>query len=208
MPPESGAEVVPAPAGLRLFVAVPLPPDVVRRARAVVTRLAERGDRVRWVDSRQLHLTLSFLGDDVPEDRVPAITAAIAHACRGSEPFAIACGGLGRFPPRGRPRVVWLGVTEGVDHLVRLQAAVARQLEPLGFPREARAWQPHVTLGRLPDGGRFAAGSAERLEAAITAESDAPAGGGTVEQVILYASDRTPVGPVHRPLATIRLAGA
>ena len=200
--------IVPAPAGLRLFVAVPLPPDVVRRATAVVARLAEHGDRVRWVDSRQLHLTLSFLGDDVPGERVPAITAAIAHACRGSLPFAIACGGLGRFPARGRPRVVWLGVTEGVEHLVRLQAAVARQLEPLGFPREARAWQPHVTLGRLPDRGRFVSGLAERLEAAIAAETAASAGGGIVEQVILYASDRTPAGPVHRPLATIRLAGA
>ncbi|MFM7135502.1 MAG: RNA 2',3'-cyclic phosphodiesterase, partial [Planctomycetota bacterium] len=140
--------------GLRLFVAVPLPPVVLTQAAAIIARLAERSGRVRWSDPRRLHLTLAFLGDAVSEGRVPAIAAAIDEACRGIPPLVVGCGGLGRFPAAGRPRVVWLGVADGAADLIRLHEAVAQRLEPLGFQREARGWLPHVTLGRLPGHGR------------------------------------------------------
>ena len=191
---------------LRLFVAVPLPPNVVARAAAIITRLAERGPGVRWTDPRRLHLTLAFLGDEVPEARVPAIAAAIDEGCRGIPPLAVACGGLGRFPAAGRPRVVWLGVTEGAAELIRLQEAVAGRLEGLGFPREARGWQPHVTLGRVPTRGRSGTSSAAQLESAIAEEAECVAGSGIVGEVVLYASERTPASPAYRMLHATPLA--
>ena len=192
--------------GLRLFVAVPLPPSVVARAASIIARLAESGGGVRWTDPRRLHLTLAFLGDEVTEERVPAIATAIDEGCRGIPPLVVACGGLGRFPAAGRPRVVWLGVTEGAAELIRLQEAVAGQLEGLGFPREARGWQPHVTLGRVPARGRSGASSAARLESAIAEAAECVAGSGIVGEVVLYASVRTPAGPVYRALHTTPLA--
>lgn len=193
-------------AGLRLFVAVPLPPSVAAQAAALIARLAERSGGVRWTDPRRLHLTLAFLGDDVPEDRVPSIAAAIDEACQAIPPLLMACGGLGRFPAAGRPRVVWLGVTQGATELIRLQEAVAGRLEGLGFAREARGWQPHITLGRVPVHGRSGASSAARLEAAIAAEAECVAGGGSVDEVALYASARMPGGPAYRMLHATPLA--
>jgi 2'-5' RNA ligase len=184
-----------AAGGLRLFVAVPLPPEVLTRAGALLARLAASGTRqVRWADPRRLHLTLAFLGAAVTEDRVPAIATALDRACPGFAPFLVACGGLGRFPAAGRPRVIWLGLRHGESALVHLQAAVADAIEPLGFPRESRPWQPHVTLGRLPDHGR----AAPLLMAALADEADCDGGSGIVDEVVLYASERTPAGSAYR----------
>lgn len=184
-----------AAGGLRLFVAVPLPPGVKMRAGALLARLAESGTRrVRWADPRQLHLTLAFLGTAVPEDRVPAIGAAIDRACHGLAPVVVACGGLGRFPMVGRPRVIWLGLTHGEPSLLHLQAVVANALETVGFPREGRSWQPHVTLGRVSDHGR----ADPLLAAALADEAECDGGGGIIDEVVLYASERTPAGSAYR----------
>ncbi|MFQ5883156.1 MAG: RNA 2',3'-cyclic phosphodiesterase, partial [Candidatus Methylomirabilales bacterium] len=57
--------------------------------------------------------------------------------------------GLGTFPPKGRPRVVWVGVEQGAEEVVKLQGRVEEVLLPLGFPREERPFHPHLTLGRV-----------------------------------------------------------
>ncbi len=55
--------------------------------------------------------------------------------------------------------MLWSGVNEGSAALSNLVADVEEVLEPLGFGREKRLYEPHVTLGRvrgkparLPDG--------------------------------------------------------
>ena len=58
-----------------------------------------------------MHLTLAFIGE-VGESGAAAVVDAMASGFP-RPPFPITFDGLGVFPPRGAPRVVWLGVTEG-----------------------------------------------------------------------------------------------
>jgi 2'-5' RNA ligase len=81
-------------------------------------------------------------------------------------------GGFGVFPDFRRPRVVWAGI-EAEPGLEILQHRVEQEFAPLGFPPEARAFRPHVTLGRARREARprdFAAleGALARLEFAQT----------------------------------------
>ncbi len=55
--------------------------------------------------------------------------------------------GFGAFPDCRRPRVLWVGIG-GEPALEILQHHVEQEFAPLGFPTEARAFRPHVTLGR------------------------------------------------------------
>jgi 2'-5' RNA ligase len=55
--------------------------------------------------------------------------------------------GFGVFPDYHRPHVLWAGVTPDPG-LELLQHGVEQAFAPLGFPTEARAFRPHVTLGR------------------------------------------------------------
>src|SRR5439155_22126101 len=93
---------------IRLFVAIRMPAKVQRALAAEQRRLAAAGVGLRWVRPESIHLTLVFLGN-VAAERVPAIEAAMQAAAAEAPPLRLAVRGLGCFPPRGAPRVLWAG---------------------------------------------------------------------------------------------------
>lgn len=106
---------------------------------------------MKWVRPENIHLSLKFLGE-VDEAREPELRAALRQAAggpRGTEPrpLTLEITSFGVFPDYHRPRVVWVGVTPDPG-LELLQHGVEQAFAPLGFPTEARAFRPHVTLGR------------------------------------------------------------
>ena len=142
---------------LRLFFAVELPEEVRARAAEHATRLRQSFPDVRagWERPEKLHVTLKFLGD-VDEPRAPSLRRAAEAATRGLSSFALTVEGTGSFPPRGAPRVLWLGLRDDSGRLAHLQSQLERECEREGFPRETRPFKPHLTLARLrtPRGAR------------------------------------------------------
>lgn len=151
----------------RLFVAVPVS-DGVRAAvgelmeRVAGAPIAERAyGQPRWVRVEGLHVTLRFLGA-TPDDRQPALAAALREAAAGVTPFEIALGGGGAFPNPSRPRVLWIGIQSGAEELADLARRVSDLLRPLGWPPEDRPFSGHLTLART-DGVTGAGEHARRL---------------------------------------------
>ena len=108
--------------------------------------LRDRGLPVKWVRAEAIHLTLKFLGD-VSEERDGELCAALGRAAAGARALTLELGGFGVFPDARRPRVLWVGI--GAEPALEiLQHHVEQEFAPLGFPTEARAFRPHVTLGR------------------------------------------------------------
>ncbi len=131
--------------------------------------LRRAGADVKWVEPANLHLTLKFLGE-VPPRGLDAVRESLARPALALPPFTLETAGAGTFPARGRPRVVWLGLTQPVE-IARLHHLVEAELTPLGFASEERAFAVHVTLGRVrsPRG-------VERLQECLdTLQSAAPA---------------------------------
>lgn len=157
--------------GRRLFVAIPLPLETI----AAITDLVERvrapgvpggGRDVRWVRLDGLHVTLRFLGP-TPDERVePTITAVRALAPRVA-PFDIVLDGAGAFPEHGRPRALWVGITDGATSLEAAAAAADEELVGVGWPPETRPFRAHLTLARS-DGVAAGREVAERLIEAAT----------------------------------------
>lgn len=150
---------------------------------------------MRWVDPAQLHVTLIFLGQ-VPEEGVPAIRAALDRPFT-LPVFTLQAAGLGTFPPRGAPRVIWVGIGDGQASLVRLHEETAARLEPLGFLPDRR-FTPHLTLGRvkeafapLPPGWR---------------DAPADAGRSAVRAMTLFRSTLGPKGALHDALLRVPLS--
>lgn len=190
---------------VRLFVAVD-PGERVRDALARVPGPDPAGPhRVRRVDRRNLHLTLKFLGD-VEEARIGDVTVALERASEQVEPFRLEVAGLGVFPLRGSPRIVWAGCSGG-PALERLQAAVEEQLERIGFDRDRRPFHPHVTLGRVKPGRppRPDRGS----QSPLPGDADDPVrwrfGDRLIRSIALVRSTLTPEGAVHREVARLPL---
>jgi 2'-5' RNA ligase len=186
----------------RLFIAVDPAPDVQAKAGRIAAVLRASGIDAAWVSPPQLHVTLHFLGDDVDDADLHRLCVAIDRVATNVPPFRMDIAGLGVFPDLRRPRVVWLGIRKGVAELTGLYDALAEQLEPLGFPPEARGFQPHLTLGRIRGRGQPPAA----LASAIAATDAAIAGETRVEKVVLYASRLSKDGAEHDRLHAASLA--
>lgn len=191
----------------RAFIAIELDHAVLKaldRAQSELKREVPPGV-VRWVKGSGIHLTLKFLGD-VPAGQIQDLDAALRRACGSCGPFTLSIVGLGCFPNPGRPRVVWVGVEEPGGVLGKLQQAVEREIAPLGYPTESRAFSPHLTLGRAQ---RSASKSELRaLGDVVVLRRVGQLAQMEVSAVSLIRSDLRPTGAVYTPLAQVPLEGA
>jgi RNA 2',3'-cyclic 3'-phosphodiesterase len=137
---------------IRAFIAIALPGEVKALLSDTGRRLAAEvaAGAVRWVRPEAMHLTLRFLGDLVV-DRLPQIGVALDQTVMGRKSFSLKLGQLGCFPNPKRPRVIWAGIAGDEAELQALKGALDGLLEPLGWPAETKAFQPHLTLGRIKD---------------------------------------------------------
>jgi 2'-5' RNA ligase len=134
----------------RVFCAVELPSEVRSRAAEYVARLRDAvpDARASWPRAENLHLTLKFLGE-IARSRVEMLSNAASRAAQNSQAFKLTIEGTGSFPPRGTPRVLWIGVVDSSGGLARLQSRLEDECAGAGFKREERPFHPHLTLARL-----------------------------------------------------------
>lgn len=144
---------------MRLFIAVRLPKELTDRAAAL---LPPALPAIRPVRPELLHVTLAFLGWTADEHLDRVIAAAVA-AAQGQPPFDLVFAGAGRFPEKGKPRVVWLRVAGGREPLAALAGRVADELRRRAITFDDRPFVPHLTLARVqadasgPEGRTIAA---------------------------------------------------
>lgn len=139
---------------MRLFVACEVGAAVgvagaalIRELRARVEQTAPQA-RLTWVMPERFHVTVRFIG------HVDAVRAlAIHEALRprlDSRAFDAVIEGVGVFPDRRPPRVVWAGLSTGKPEMVALAREVTARLATVmqGDDGELR---PHLTLARVKD---------------------------------------------------------
>lgn len=174
---------------MRLFVAIDLPSAYKDRLEALKAPLPG----ARWVQRQAFHLTLRFLGDGIPADRLDDIRAALAAI--QAERFDMSLRGVGQFSGK----VLWVGV-EAPPALYDLHHALGMALRDVGFPPDARRFSPHITLARLRD---------DRGRHALSALLERYAGFTTAPFVVtaftLYASQLTANGPIYTAQAAYAL---
>jgi 2'-5' RNA ligase len=185
---------------IRSFIAIDFPEETRTALEDVQERLKQSGAGVRWVKPGSIHLTLKFLGNIHP-DQVEDIALAVAQEIRDDPPITLGAAGLGAFPSRRKPRVIWIGMEGEVQRLTRIQARVENALEPLGFVREKRPFQPHLTIGRVKDRRRLQA----LIDAMATLDME-PFNSFDADEIILYKSDLRPTGAIYTKLHRMPLA--
>ena len=183
---------------MRLFIAVPLPPELADRAAALLPAALPALKRVR---PELMHLTLAFLGW-TPDDRLDDVIEAARAAVAGHGAFDLAFAGAGRFPATGRPRVVWLGIGEGKEPLGGLAESVGAELRRRGLAFDDRPFAPHLTLARVHDD---ASGPEARTVAAAVGSVTVPDLRTRVDRIAVVESVLSPKGPRYTPRAEASL---
>ncbi len=177
---------------IRAFLAVELSCEIRQHISSFQQQLKETLPPLNWVRPESIHLTLKFLGS-VELSCIPQLLSVLKPIADKTDKFSLDVQGMGVFPNRQHPRVIWVGVLGQTQRLQRLVLDVAAALEPLGFPLEAKAYHPHLTLARI------------KCENGVL-ESDHHLGTLTVDRFILFQSDLNPSGACYMPLAAVLLS--
>lgn len=222
----------------RVFIAFPIPQEVQQHLMQVQHRLEETAPRpaFRWINPYNTHITMHFLGD-VHTEAIPHIIDCIREAVSSPEASrnpeapgppetgsdksstqphtAIRCrlGGLGYFPPRKTPRVVWLGLNEMQTRMSpdlhakgrALYTDLDQRLRQAAFESSSSRYSPHITLGY-----RLRSADAKTVHAAARAwqQSFQPQGLiFSLTSVVLYESFVGNNGREHQPLHIEELPG-
>lgn len=172
---------------MRLFLAFPLPIDIIAYVGALQTRIKDPHLRL----PASPHLTVKFLGD-VDAENIDGLKEKI-KTIRGKT-IAATLAGVGAFADWTRPRVLWIGV-EPAQGIVALQKQVEAILKD--FPSEEK-FHPHITLARVKDDLPEAAIAKIK---AIAIEPRAFA----LDRLVLYRSVLTPRGPIYTEVHSIPL---
>jgi 2'-5' RNA ligase len=184
-------------ATVRAFLAVPLPAPLRRKIAAVQAELSAPLRAIRWTAPETIHLTLRFFGDTGSDDLEKIRTSMLSVTLR-ERPCQVALQGLGAFPGRHRPRVVWIGLAP-TEPLLALHQDCEAALARNGFPRESRPFVPHLTIGRFRERG-------PDLGDLLAARENLIFGRLPVETLVLYESRLRPEGARHTPLFTVPLS--
>lgn len=133
---------------VRVFVAVGISVEAREQLIGAVERIRQDIPQgIQWANPDGMHLTLKFLGN-IPSANVSPLLECVGELASANRGFGLKLTGLGMFPNRRKPRVLWAGVGGDLDALSSLQQAAEDAINALGYPPEQRPFRPHITLGR------------------------------------------------------------
>jgi len=189
----------------RAFIALALGEQSRKAVAAQINRLRPLSKAVTWTPPANLHLTLRFLGDQTDE-QLSEVLLALQEAADGVSGFTMGLRGLGAFPGLEHPRTIWVGVSAGGPEVRELQARVSEALARRGTPADSRAWQAHVTIGRVPVQKRWRREGLADIRSGLIRGGATTFGNTHVTSIEVMRSDLRPSGPRYTPIASIPLA--
>jgi 2'-5' RNA ligase len=168
----------------RLFIAVDLPDTIKENLRSMSFGIPG----AKWIGPDQLHLTVRFIGevDGALFLDVKTILEEIRLAS-----FSLQLKGVGFFPPRGVPRVLWVGLEKN-DPLQRLRKKIDSSLLRVKVEPEGRKFSPHITLARLKNS------PVQKITNFLSGNGLFSQEPFQVEDFKLYSSILSPKGAFHR----------
>jgi len=175
----------------RLFVAIDMPTSTTE----LLDDLNPQVAGVRWTAREQLHLTVAFF-DQVAEPNEQLLKEKLSGIEFHS--FFLPISGTGTFPPKGPPKIIWIGVGSGHPHLFQIHKRVQEAALAAGLEPELRSWHPHVTLARCRVVSR------QTVQPFLRKTEGFDAGLIRVEQFHLYSSKLLPSGSVHTRELTVK----
>ena len=187
------------PDKIRAFVALRMSAETEDAVAGFVESLRGSSPGIGWTRRERLHLTLRFLGDEVPAEKLERLSPALAEIAATSSAFKIDVRGTGVFPNFNRPRVIWVGL--GSEALMELAARVEKAAVSAGFASDQRAYKPHLTIGRIRDPRAW-----RPVRARIADTSNLDFGGTRIDSMMLYQS-RLGFDPAYIQLAQYKFHG-
>lgn len=181
---------------LRLFIAVDLPEHARKPLEGLQASLKQRaGSNARWVAAEGFHVTLKFLGS-APAEQCQALARVLDANTIGLSPIEVSLAPASAFKSPRRAQVLILPLRDPTQTLAKLVARLDAALLEFSFPRETRAFVPHVTLARM----KHVTDARPWLDSLPLPEAS-----WVLSRLTLYHSELSPQGSRYRPIHSVTL---
>ena len=131
---------------MRLFVAIESSEGIRASIASLLQEFRAIAPQVKWIKPENLHITLKFLGE-TDANKLDLILDVL-QGIHTARPIILNFSGLDYFSNAKRSSILWAGIQPS-PNLQRIAQEIDLQMAKLGFPREDRAFSPHLTLARL-----------------------------------------------------------
>ncbi len=133
---------------IRTFIAIDTPEEFKPEIKAIQRQLIATHADVKWEHEEKFHITLKFLGD-VREVILPGLLSHLESTLQDYSGFPLTYKGLGCFPNKRFPKIIWVGAENETGTLSEIQMTIEDELISFGFKREKNTFTPHITIGRI-----------------------------------------------------------
>lgn len=180
----------------RLFIGVPVSSTkAIQKVESWKNNIRMRLNKMNWVKPENWHITLYFLGD-TPDEKVDLLKQLIDQTFDEYSAFPAKLEGVGVFPNRRDPNVLWLGLNS-LQNIISAHQEFGELLQQNGFGFDQKTLKPHLTIARM----KFLADKAI-IDTLVKDYGQTVFDTVNINKVVLFESVLTPQGPIYRALYT------
>ncbi len=183
---------------MRLFIAAPVPESVRKKLVEIKRDFPEFS--AKWVEKKNLHITLVFVGEISEADKVDKISEILGKV--NNEPIKLRTDGIALFPDEHKARVLAVSLTGETEKIQTLAEDVERRLREAKIGFDEKPLHPHITLARLkrvhPRKRRSIRQKADSYK--VKEETF------VINEIALLESELTSSGPIYKTLRAAPLA--
>jgi 2'-5' RNA ligase len=177
---------------IRAFLSIDIDNDsLLSQIQKVQQKLDLTAAKMKIVKRDDIHFTLRFFGD-TSLSRLNEIQTCLDKI--EVHPFEAEIGGVGSFPNKRRPRVIWVGIVHNESEVLSLKNKVDSALAEIGYKIE-RKYTPHATIARV----RFVKDPL-RLAENLESLANEILGRMNIDRIRMIKSTLTPTGPIYDTL--------
>lgn len=188
---------------MRSFIAIELSQEFKNFLEHIQSKLKPAGADVRWIEPKNIHLTLKFLGD-IDDLQLTQISEILEKVSKKMSRFSIGLSSLGLFPGPNSPRIIWMGIGQGNQQTKEIAQELEEELSRIGIAKEERAFTSHITIGRVKSNLNRDKLVRKITEVETEVEKLKPALL-PITEISLLKSTLTPKGPIYEILTETSL---
>jgi RNA 2',3'-cyclic 3'-phosphodiesterase len=182
----------------RTFIAVPVEASENLLKILAKSKQMMKNEDFNWVDPRNLHITIKFLGDTV-DDQMKPVREKFDRISSCYYKSTGKLSGLSYFDNKGVPSVLVSEMT-GLPGLEMMYDEFNIELAKLGFLQDYRKFRSHLTLARIKSVKDIWA-----FKDLMRIYKDTFIQEVKMQKIVWYESILQPSGPVYKPLREIEL---
>ena len=131
----------------RIFIGLNLSGYLMDVIPMIRSTIYDKKQLINWISGKNLHLTLSFIGD-IDLEKIEILKEQLISIST-FDSFDMLISGTGIFPSEKNPKILWLDIEKGRQELIDIQKNIEKTAISFKSDIKNEEYIPHITIGRI-----------------------------------------------------------